>query len=50
LSPDLQTALKAFGQSASEAPLPSGIQALERVSGQWRGAADPRREGQVAGD
>ncbi len=30
-------------------PLTSGVQVIERVSGGWRGGADPRREGTVSG-
>jgi len=50
LSPALRSALAEFGQLAVEAPMPSGVQVLDRLSGSWQGAADPRREGQVAGD
>jgi len=28
----------------------SGVQAIERVPGGWRGGADPRREGIAKGD
>lgn len=31
-------------------PLPSGLHAIERVPGGWRGGADPRRGGAVRGD
>jgi gamma-glutamyltranspeptidase/glutathione hydrolase len=30
-------------------PLASGVHAIERVPGGWRGGADPRREGIAAG-
>lgn len=50
LSPALRSTLAAFGQMVNEAPMPSGVQVLERLSGPWQGAADPRREGRVAGD
>ncbi len=50
LSPDLIGWLKEKGYSPIETDLPSGIQVLERISGRWRGGADPRREGAVAGD
>ncbi|MBA4263850.1 MAG: gamma-glutamyltransferase [Comamonadaceae bacterium] len=47
-------ALKQRGHEVREAPLPSGLQAIQRGEdkGQkvWRGGADPRREGIVAGD
>jgi gamma-glutamyltranspeptidase/glutathione hydrolase len=32
------------------APLTSGLHGIERISGGWRGGADPRREGTVRGD
>jgi gamma-glutamyltranspeptidase len=32
------------------APLPSGLHAIERVPGGWRGGADPRRAGAAKGD
>lgn len=47
-------ALQAKGHTVSEAPMPSGLQAIQRglKDGQpvWLGGADPRREGMVAGD
>ncbi len=49
-SPESIGWLKERGHSPIETDLPSGIQALERISGRWRGGADPRREGAVAGD
>ena len=41
--------LKARGHEARLAPLTSGVHAIERVAGGWRGGADPRREGVVRG-
>jgi gamma-glutamyltranspeptidase/glutathione hydrolase len=49
-SPESLAWLRARGHSPIETDLPSGIQVLERISGKWRGGADPRREGSVAGD
>ena len=47
-------ALQARGHTVSEAPMPSGLQAIQRgmKDGRpvWFGGADPRREGIVAGD
>ena len=44
-------ALQAKGHTVSEAPMPSGLQAIQRApDGRWLGGADPRREGIVAGD
>ncbi len=48
--PESLSWLRVRGHSPIETDLPSGIQVLERVSGKWRGGADPRREGAVAGD
>lgn len=46
--------LRERGHAVVETELPSGIQAIERVSGAggdgWFGGADPRREGIVIGD
>jgi gamma-glutamyltranspeptidase/glutathione hydrolase len=41
--------LKARGHETQLAPLTSGVHAIERVPGGWRGGADPRREGVVRG-
>lgn len=49
-SPDSIRWLKDRGHTPIETDLPSGIQVLERISGRWRGGADPRREGTVAAD
>jgi gamma-glutamyltranspeptidase/glutathione hydrolase len=49
-SPERIGWLREKGHSPIETDLPSGIQVLERISGRWRGGADPRREGAVAGD
>ncbi len=43
-------ALKARGHTVVEAPLPSGLQAIERTATGYFGGADPRREGVVLGD
>jgi len=45
----LVEALKARGHETQLAPLTSGVHAIERVPGGWRGAADPRREGVALG-
>lgn len=42
-------ALRERGHDVREAPLTSGIQALQRTPAGWRGGADPRREGVVVG-
>jgi gamma-glutamyltranspeptidase/glutathione hydrolase len=42
-------ALEARGHDVEETPLVSGLHAVERVPGGWRGAADPRREGKARG-
>ena len=41
--------LKVKGHEVQLAPLMSGVQAIERVPGGWRGGADPRREGAALG-
>jgi gamma-glutamyltranspeptidase/glutathione hydrolase len=44
-------ALRERGHPLREVALPSGVQGLVRTAeGRWQGAADPRREGSVAGD
>ncbi len=47
-------ALRALGHTVNEAPMPSGLQAIQRGAKDgrpvWLGGADPRREGIVAGD
>jgi gamma-glutamyltranspeptidase/glutathione hydrolase len=47
-------ALQQRGHTVSEPPMPSGLQAIQRVEKDgrpvWQGGADPRREGIVAGD
>jgi gamma-glutamyltranspeptidase/glutathione hydrolase len=43
-------ALQARGHTVVEAPLPSGLQAIERTVTGYFGGADPRREGVVLGD
>lgn len=48
---DTLQALRARGHVLREVALPSGLQGLVRQrDGRWEGAADPRREGAVAGD
>jgi gamma-glutamyltranspeptidase/glutathione hydrolase len=42
--------LRARGHEVQLTPLNSGVQAIERVPGGWRGGADARREGIVKGD
>jgi gamma-glutamyltranspeptidase/glutathione hydrolase len=43
-------ALRARGHTVIETPMPSGLQAIERIPGGFFGGADPRREGLVLGD
>jgi gamma-glutamyltranspeptidase/glutathione hydrolase len=47
-------ALQQRGHEVREAPMPSGLQAIQRgeQNGRpiWLGGADPRREGIVSGD
>jgi gamma-glutamyltranspeptidase/glutathione hydrolase len=43
-------ALRARGHTVVEAPMPSGLQAIQRILGGYFGGADPRREGLVLGD
>jgi len=42
--------LEARGHAVEANPLTSGVHAVERIPGGWRGGADPRREGAVRGD
>jgi gamma-glutamyltranspeptidase/glutathione hydrolase len=42
--------LQILGHTVKEMDMPSGLQALQRLGPDWFGAADPRREGVVAGD
>jgi gamma-glutamyltranspeptidase/glutathione hydrolase len=46
----LKAELEARGHSVEGNPLTSGLHAVERVPGGWRGGADPRREGTARGD
>jgi gamma-glutamyltranspeptidase/glutathione hydrolase len=46
----LKKELEARGHDVEENPLVSGLHAVERVAGGWRGGADPRREGSVRGN
>jgi gamma-glutamyltranspeptidase / glutathione hydrolase len=46
----LKGELEARGHRVELNPLTSGLHAVERVPGGWRGGADPRREGAVRGD
>ena len=41
--------LEARGHAVEANPLTSGVHAVERVPGGWRGGADPRREGKARG-
>jgi gamma-glutamyltranspeptidase/glutathione hydrolase len=43
-------ALRARDHTVVESPLPSGLQAIQRIPGGYFGGADPRREGLVLGD
>ena len=45
----MKAELEARGHAVEMNPLVSGLHAVERVSGGWRGGADPRREGAVRG-
>ena len=45
----LKGELEARGHIVEANPLTSGVHAVERVPGGWRGGADPRREGTVRG-
>jgi gamma-glutamyltranspeptidase/glutathione hydrolase len=47
---ELGDALAERGHVLNFTPLTSGLHGIERVSGGWRGGADPRREGVAAGD
>jgi gamma-glutamyltranspeptidase/glutathione hydrolase len=46
----VMAALRARGHTVVETPMPSGLQAIERVPEGFLGGADPRREGMVLGD
>ena len=46
----LAPALEARGHQTERIPLASGLHGIERTERGWRGGADPRREGAVAGD
>jgi gamma-glutamyltranspeptidase/glutathione hydrolase len=46
----LAPALRERGHDLRVIDLTSGVQAIERVPGGWRGGADPRREGVARGD
>lgn len=43
-------ALRALGHEIREMPMVSGLQAIQRTSASYFGAADPRREGEVMGE
>jgi gamma-glutamyltranspeptidase/glutathione hydrolase len=47
---DLVGALRARGHTVIETPMPSGLQAIQRIPDGYFGGADPRREGVVLGD
>ncbi len=42
--------LSGLGHQVDTIPLTSGLHGIERISGGWRGGADPRRDGAVKGD
>ncbi|OGA69111.1 MAG: gamma-glutamyltransferase [Betaproteobacteria bacterium RIFCSPLOWO2_12_FULL_65_14] len=46
----LRADLESRNHVVESPPLPSGLHAIERVPGGWRGGADPRREGAARGD
>lgn len=46
---DLARGLELLGHDVRVMDMTSGLHAVERVPGGWRGAADPRREGSAAG-
>jgi gamma-glutamyltranspeptidase/glutathione hydrolase len=46
----MKGALEARGHTVEANPLTSGVHAVERVPGGWRGSADPRREGTTRGN
>jgi gamma-glutamyltranspeptidase / glutathione hydrolase len=46
---DLARGLELLGHDVRVMDMTSGLHAIERVPGGWRGAADPRREGSAAG-
>jgi gamma-glutamyltranspeptidase / glutathione hydrolase len=46
---ELAGGLRLLGHEVRIMPMTSGLHAIERVPGGWRGAADPRREGAAAG-
>lgn len=46
----LAAALRLRGHELEFPAMTSGTQAIERVSGGWRGGADPRREGAARGE
>ncbi len=50
LSSEWLADLRGRGHRVVETPLTSGLQALQRSPSGWLGGADPRREGDVAGD
>lgn len=42
--------LSARGHDVQTLQLQSGLHGIERVPGGWRGGADPRRDGAIAGE
>jgi gamma-glutamyltranspeptidase/glutathione hydrolase len=50
VDPALRRALESRGHAVEEKPLVSGVQAIERIFGGWRGGADRRREGVARGE
>lgn len=47
---NLRAELENRGHDVETAPLTSGLHGIERIPGDWRGGADPRREGAVRGE
>ncbi|KKN91924.1 hypothetical protein LCGC14_0213990 [marine sediment metagenome] len=45
----LEAELTAMGHEVSVVPMTSGLHAIERVDGKWRGGADPRLDGRARG-
>jgi gamma-glutamyltranspeptidase/glutathione hydrolase len=43
-------ALAERGHQVDKIPLASGLHGIERMTGGWRGGADPRRDGAVRGE
>ncbi|MCA0451635.1 MAG: gamma-glutamyltransferase, partial [Proteobacteria bacterium] len=50
VAPEQVEALRRRGHEVRQLEMPSGLQAIERIPGGWRGGADPRREGVARGE